>query len=86
MQTLKELLNDWTEPEEAASYLAGLLGIVAYEGDIKDYFSKKKIGIFYTQNKHGSMIYNMLNQMVETGFLEKEDEWYYRWNSSSKSY
>lgn len=86
MQTLKELLNDWTEPEDAAGFLAGLLGVIAYDGDIKDYFSKNKIGVFYTDNKTSTMIYQMLEQMVEIGFLEKQDEWAYRWNSSFKGY
>lgn len=86
MQTLKDLLNDWTEPEDAASFLAGLLGVITYDGDIKDYFSKNKIGIFYTNNKTSKMIYHILEQMAEIGVLEKEDDWAYRWNKSFKGY
>lgn len=83
---MQELFNDWVEPEDAMGYLACLLGIVTYEGDIKNYFSKNKIGIFYSNNKTSTMLYRMLEQMVEVGFLEKQDDWAYRWNNSFKGF
>lgn len=82
MQTLKELFIDWVEPEEAMGYLACHIGIISYEGDIKDYFSKNKIDIFHSNNKTSILLYNMLEQMVEIGFLEKDDDWAYRWDNS----
>ncbi len=83
---MQELFNDWVEPENAMGYLACLLNIISVEGDIKDYFSKNKIGIFHSNNKTSTMLYHMLEQMVGVGFLEKDDDWAYRWNKSFKGY
>lgn len=81
----KEIFRDWVDPDYAEYYLACLLGLMVYEEDLRGEFSKVK-GVFNTRNKVGDALFEMLERMVEGGFLEKNDDWQYRWNPSFRGY
>ena len=86
MKSLKDFLENWAEPEEAMGYLGCLLGFIEYEGDAAIYVTKTKINILYSNNQVSTMLFEMLEQMVKVGFLEKDDDWAYRWNKSFKGF
>ena len=81
--TIKELFDDWVEPDFAMYYLACSLGIMDYEEDVRGYYMKVT-SVFNTNNKLSTMFYRMLEELVEGGVLEKKDDCDYRWNSSFK--
>jgi hypothetical protein len=82
--TAKELFADWQDPDFAEYYLACLLGVMDFD-PTWDTFRKNK-GVFSTGNKVGDALFDMLEQMVTAGMLEKNDDLQYRWNASFKGY
>ena len=55
--TIKELFSNWIEPDVAEYYLAYLLGIMEYDGNLEVVFWKVK-GVFNTGNKVGDMLFD----------------------------
>lgn len=84
--TLKELLNDWTEPDVASFYLACSLGLMEYNENLLLNGCHNVSGVFETRTQFGTMCFEMLEIMAKDGILEKRDEYEYRWNSSFKGY
>jgi hypothetical protein len=70
---LKEKLANWTDFDVAQHAVAVCLGLMK-----PDDFNK---GVFWTRNPLGKMLGNVLETLVEEGFLEKnEEEGQYRYN------
>lgn len=86
MKSFKEYFENWVEPDEAMGYLGCLLGFINYEGDAYEYVKKTKISPLHSNNQVSTMLFEMLEQMVKVGFLEKDDNWAYRWNKSFKGF
>ena len=75
--TLREKLHDWTDWDGAQFALAVTLGIV--EDGHESWIANK--GIFWSANPEGDRLYQLLQDLVKMGFLEKHDEPddQYRW-------
>ena len=78
--TLKELFNDWVEPDVAQYYLACLLGLMAYDSTLAMF--KKNSSIFHVRNELGTMLFQILEEIVKGGVLESNELGQYRWNNS----
>ena len=85
MLTIEQLFDDWTEPDVGEYYLACLLGLMVFEKDLDGVFWTQR-GVFNTRNKISTMLFRMLEAMVEGSVLEKNDEYQYRWNKQFKGY
>ena len=83
--TITELFDDWTEPDLGEYYVACLLGVMEYDADLDKMFSKAK-GVFRTKNKVGDALFHILEELVEAGFLLKNEECQYRCNKSFKGF
>ena len=74
--TLKEKLNDWTDLDVAQYELSLVLGIFTPEQS----FQSELKHVFWSNNPTGNMLYNMILDLVERGYLEfDEDEYRVRW-------
>ena len=79
-QTLKLSLAEWTDVDVAAYYVAVALGVAPDPGREWDSWGGRK-GLFWSANPLGDGLYRVLETLVETGVLEKdEEELKYRWN------
>jgi hypothetical protein len=80
---LKNLLENWTDPDIAEYYLACCLGLMVYDESFTRFREAKYI--FWTQNPTKILLDEMLEKMVENKLLEfDDDESKYRWNKSLK--
>lgn len=80
---LKNLLEDWTDPDIAEYYLACCLGLMIYDDSFIQ-FRKVKY-IFWTQNPIKILLDEILVKLIESNLLEFDDnESMYRWNKSFK--
>lgn len=80
-QTLKELLEDWTDADVAAFHLARCLGVMG--PDVPAMASAKHV--FWSSNSVGDTLYQMLQLLVGTGVMEHdEEESRYRWSPAFK--
>ena len=77
---IKDLFNDWVEPDIAQYYLACLLGLMEYDNSFVNFRRLKSI--FNVRNKIGDMFFEILEKMVEGGILESNEFTQYRWNQS----
>ena len=78
---LKLLFKDWVDFDIAQYYLACSLGILAYQEDLRLEFNKVR-GLFENRNRVGGALFQMLEQMVNAGMLERHDDLGYRWNDN----
>ncbi len=76
--TLKQYLTDWVEWDVAAFHLASVLGLMGSEIQ----FHAEAKHVFWSANPTGTMLNDMLKQLVAMGILEYRDEPEdeYRWN------
>lgn len=72
MITLKDRLSQWTDVDGAAHELGQVIGL--FSGD----FGKWKHLLWI---KTGEAVYNMLEELVKIGAIEKH-EMQYRWNKN----
>lgn len=82
--TLKELFSDWVEPDHAHYYLACLLGLMEYDDSFAVFLKVKSV--FNTKNEMGTMLFEMMEKLVEGGVLECNESIQYRWNKSFNEY
>lgn len=82
--TLKELFSDWVEPDHAQYYLACLLGLMEYDDSFAVFRTVKSV--FNTKNEMGTMLFEMMEKLVEGGLLESNEYTQYRWNKSFDEY
>ena len=77
--TLSAELVDWKGIDEAAHLLAMCMGLVPDGTHIFDYK-----WVYWNNNPLGTMLVNILDQLVRIGVLEKRDEpdIQYRWSSN----
>ena len=77
--TFKDMLGDWTDWDGAAYSLGISLGLMPNASS----FGRAK-HVFWSNHPIGTMLYVMLDQLVEAGILEKRDEpdFQFRWNPS----
>ena len=69
---LSELLEDWTDTDWAAFYLAYVLGIMP---DIEvETFTVKYKWVFWSSTPTGHMLYDTIRAMVTHGFLEEDED------------
>lgn len=81
MKTLKDYLLDWTDVDLAQYWLACSLGLLEPDETLQVYRDSK--GLFWSNNKHGNSLYAILQQLVQQGVLEyDEDELKMRWNTN----
>lgn len=66
------------EPDVAHFYLACLLGVMELD-ESQDAWIRVK-GVFNTNNAVSNCLYEILEQAVAGGMLERNDEVQYRWN------
>lgn len=75
--TLKELLRERTDFDMAMYHLACSLGLME-----SDNFGKV-MGVLNSNNEISKLLYEILENLVEIGFLEVND-YGYRWNEKYK--
>jgi hypothetical protein len=83
--TLKELFSEWTDGDVAQYYLACQPRLMAYDGSKANEWSAtfdEVKGVFNTNNTFSKMTYAMLEELVEGGILETNDDVQFRWNKS----
>ena len=80
-QKLKCSLAEWADWDVASYYIAIALGIAPDPSGKLDFWGGKK-GVFWSANPLGEGLYQILEILVRSGILEKdEDELKFRWNS-----
>lgn len=78
---LKNMLQEWTDPDIAEYYLACCLGILILDDNFESFRESKHI--FWTGNRTSSLLNRLLFSMVEAGLLDfDEEENMFRWNNS----
>ncbi len=89
MKTIQEFFSDWVEPDDAMYFLACHLGIMEYHEQntaaFFEYYPKVK-SVFAVKTGIGTILFEILEKMVEGGLLEKNEDWEFRWNKSFKPY
>lgn len=89
MKPLSQLLENWTEPDDAMYLLACSLSMMEYyefnDEKFPEYYRNIKV-VFASKNRIGTMLYEILEKMFENGLLEKRDDWEFRWNKSFLGY
>ena len=77
--TLKDMLSDWHDWDGAEFAVAVSLGIM--EDGYESY--QKNKGTFWTANPLGDSLYQILQELVKMGLVEKRDEPddQYRWKA-----
>jgi hypothetical protein len=79
-QTLRRSLAEWTDADVATYYVAVALGVAPDPGSERIFRGGKR-WMFLSANRLGDGLYRVLEMLVETGVLEKdEDEMKFRWN------
>ncbi len=85
--SLRHSLREWTEIDVAAFHAGVALGIIPPLSDEKEIYNfGDKKWIFWTENPLGSLLFDLLENLVKLGILEKHktDDQLYRWNSGFK--
>lgn len=76
VRTLKEKLSDWTDFDGAEAAVAMCFGIL--DEGVDSFFKAKRV--FWSNNELGNLLYQMIIEMVNLGFLEQNEEGQFRWN------
>jgi hypothetical protein len=71
---LKENLKEWTDIDIAMFFIAKELGII---GD-KDFHETK--WVYNTKNRFSDALWHILEELEQSGILEKNEDDFYRWN------
>lgn len=80
---LRQTLKDWTDIDLCAFHIGTALGIIPPPtGDQRPMDFAGKKWVFWPQNPIGTMLFNMLDQLVENNVLEthEQDNQLLRWN------
>jgi hypothetical protein len=72
MNKLNETLLDWTDIDGAAFEIAKSFGLLTEEQE--NDFARKAKWIFWSKNKVGDAVYDVLFKMVENKILEMDEE------------
>lgn len=81
MNTLKEHLENWNDFDGAAYSLGLSLGVFQENQS----FQELKY-VFWTNNPLGNMLHEMLEELVKTEILIKNEDDQYKWNNDQKEY
>jgi len=78
LQTLRDHLNDWTDSDIAAFYLAQSIGLMSPEVN----FAVEAKHVFWSHHPVGITLSDMLRELAALGVLQYRDEpdYQYRWN------
>ena len=78
MSSLKEVLSDWMDIDDAAFDLAICLGILDPDANYQTDYK----WVFWTRNPTGDRLYAILDFLVEQNILLKryEPDYQYKWN------
>lgn len=79
---LSERLKDWQDFDVASYNLGVVLGLFEDVELSECIFNKAPKWIFWTNNPMGTMFSNMLNQLLEVGILESNNDQQFRWDSN----
>ena len=85
--SLRHTLKDWTEIDVTAFHAGVALGIIPPLSDEKEIYNfGGKKWIFWTENPLGTLLFELLENLVSLNILEKHenDDQLFRWNSSFK--
>jgi hypothetical protein len=76
METLRVALADWIDFDASAHALAQCLGIMPLQQKMIE-----EKWVYWSENPLGTMLYDMLERLVELGALDKraEPDLQYRW-------
>ncbi len=79
---LKELLQDWEDPDVTQYYLACCLGLIEYDKSFAVFRDSKHL--FWTSNPTSELLSKMIQEMVDNHLLEFDKaENKFRWNNLS---
>lgn len=76
MKSFKENISNWTDIDIAMYYLSVSLGMVDEHAD----FATEVKWVFWSNNPICALLYNMLMEMINIGFLETNDDDQVRYN------
>lgn len=82
--SIQTLFADWVDYDIAAYYVTCLLGLTKYDENSEEYRRIK--GLYWTGNKVSDSLYSFLENLVEAGILEKNDDLGYRYNKDFDQY
>lgn len=85
--SLKSSLKEWTEIDVAAFRAGVALGIIPPLSDEKEIYNfGGKKWVFWTKNPLGTLLFDLLENLVRADILEKHenDDHLYRWNPDFK--
>ena len=74
--SIRELFGEWEDRDVSRYLLACCLGLLQFDDDFEGF--RKHKGIFWTNNRISSVFDSLLNNLVELGFLEQNDDLQYR--------
>lgn len=83
--SMRELFREWIDPDVAEYYLACAIELMDFDEDLNGMFWENK-GVFNTRNRIGNMLYEILEKLVESSVLEKNDDAQYRWKPDFKGH
>lgn len=83
--TLKELLQDWEDPDVTQYYLACCLGLIEYDESFAIFRDSKHL--FWTRNPTSTLLWKLLREMLDNQLLEfDEEENKFRWKQVRSVY
>jgi len=81
--SLKELLQDWEDPDVCQYYLACCLGLIEYDASFKVFRESKYL--FWTRNPTSDLLGTLLQELRNNQLIEfDEAENKFRWNNSNR--
>jgi hypothetical protein len=80
---LKETLQDWEDADIARYCVACALGFVEFDSQYAKFGEFK--GVFWTPNPVSDFLEEILDRMVEFGFLERNEDFQYRYSRFPQS-
>ncbi|MCC6328555.1 MAG: hypothetical protein IT174_08565 [Acidobacteria bacterium] len=80
IEPLRQLMDDWEDPDITKYYIACVLGLFAYDADFVEFRKQKQI--FWTVNPTGIVLDEITRILVSHKFLEFDDqESKFRWRN-----
>ncbi len=78
---IEDLFNDWVDGDHATYYIACILGLIEFDSDLRVVFWENK-GLFNTKNKLSTMLFHIIEELLEVGILEESEQGLYRYNKT----
>lgn len=78
---IEDLFAEGVDGDHATYYIACILGLFEYDPDLRVVFLEYK-GIFNTKNKISTMLFNLVEELVDVGILIEDEKGQYQYNKN----